>query len=313
MESRGRTAVVVVNPTKVDVEAVRETLGEAARASGVAEPELVETTAEDPGQGQARAAVEAGAELVCALGGDGTVRAVAEALVGTDVALGLLPGGTGNLLARNLTGGVDSLEDAARTAFAGADRRIDVGWLVSDPTPDQLHGLPTPADNVHLFAVMAGVGFDAQMMADAPEGVKAKVGWAAYVVSGRKHLTDEPFSHHLDVDGETLAEGPARTVVVGNCGELTGGMVLFPDADLDDGRLDIATMSPESLTQWIAETARVLTGRTEGPHLARTHGRDVLLRIDPPQLCEVDGDVLTEASVVRFVVAPSALTVRVAR
>lgn len=302
---------MVVNPLKVDVDEVRGSLDEAASAAGLHGVDLVETTADDPGHGQTREAVEAGADLVCALGGDGTVRAVAQELVGTDVALGLLPGGTGNLLARNLTGGVDSLEDAARTAFTGRDRRIDVGWLVTDPEEGQLTGLPRPAENAHLFAVMAGVGFDAQMMADAPEGVKAKAGWAAYVMSGRKHLFDEPFRHELQVDGETLATGDARTVVVGNCGELTGGMVLFPDASFDDGRLDVATLSPQSLTQWAAEAARVLTGRTEGPHLARTHGRDVLLRVDPPQLCEVDGDVLEEASVVRFVIAPRSLTVRV--
>ena len=82
---------------------------------------------------------------------------------------------------------------------------------------------------------MAGVGFDAQIMADAPEGVKDKAGWAAYVASGGKHLTDDPFALDLVVDGRTSAAGQARTVVVGNCGELTGGMVLLPDAEVDDG------------------------------------------------------------------------------
>src|SRR6478735_9457732 len=148
--------VVVVNPTKVDLEEVRDSLAAAAREAGLPEPRLVETTEDDPGFGQTRAAVEEGAELVCALGGDGTVRAVAQQLVGTDVPLGLLPGGTGNLLARNVGDGVGSLEDAARIAFSGRDRRIDVGWLVVDPTPAQQHGLPQPADNVHCFTVMAG-------------------------------------------------------------------------------------------------------------------------------------------------------------
>ncbi len=304
--------VVVVNPTKVDSDDVRATLAEAAASAGVSEPTFVETTEDDPGFGQTRSALADGATLVCALGGDGTVRAVAQELVGTGVPLGLLPGGTGNLLARNVGGGVDAMENAARTAFAGRDQRIDVGWLVLDPTPDQLDGIPADADNVHCFTVMAGVGFDAQMMADAPEGVKDRVGWAAYVASGGRHLTDPPFSVDLVVDGEPTGATKARTVVVGNCGELTGGMVLLPDALFDDGRLDVATVSPESLTQWIGVAARVLAGRDDGPALERSAGVDVTLAVDPPQLCEVDGDVLSEASTIRFVLQPNALVVRVA-
>lgn len=310
MDEHGKS-FVVVNPTKVDVDEVRSTLAEAAAAAGVPEPVLVETTEDDPGFGQTRAALEEGATLVCALGGDGTVRAVAQVLVGTGVPLGLLPGGTGNLLARNVGGGVDPLEDAAETAFAGRDRSIDVGWLVVDPTPEQRHGLPEPAENVHCFTVMAGVGFDAQMMADAPEGVKERVGWAAYVASGGRHLTDPPFTVDLVVDGEPTGASKARTVVVGNCGELTGGMMLLPDALFDDGRLDVATVSPESLTQWIGVAARVLANRDDGPALERVSGRDITLKVDPPQLCEVDGDVLTEASTIRFVMQPSSLVVRV--
>jgi diacylglycerol kinase family enzyme len=306
--------VVVVNPTKVDLDEVRQVLEDAAARTGVGTPALVETTEDDPGFGQTRRAVRDGAALVCALGGDGTVRAVAQELVGTGVPLGLLPGGTGNLLARNLDLPVDSVAEAAEVAFAGRDRTIDVGWLVVDPDEGQRTGdLGTGADNVHCFTVMAGVGFDAQIMDDAPEGVKDKAGWAAYVASGGKHLTDEPFGLDLEVDGRTAAAGQVRTVVVGNCGELTGGMVLLPDAEVDDGLLDVATISPESLREWVAVASRVLAKRGDGPALQRDRGRDVTLRADPAQLCEVDGDVLTEAATVRFAVQPACLVVRVSR
>jgi diacylglycerol kinase family enzyme len=304
---------VVVNPTKVDADEAGKALREVAGSVGAPEPAIVETTEDDPGFGQTRAAVDAGASVVCALGGDGTVRAVAQELVGTGVPLGLLPGGTGNLLARNLGGALTSLEEAASIAFTGRDRWIDVGWLVVDPTPEQRRGTPQTATNVHCFTVMAGVGFDAQMMADAPEGVKGKVGWAAYVASGGKHLTDAPFSLDLTIDRGPVVTRKTRTVVVGNCGALTGGMVLLPDALIDDGLLDVATVSPESLTQWIGVAARVLANRDDGPALERGNGRDITVRVDPPQLCEVDGDVLTEATTLRFVVQPGALAVRVGR
>ena len=100
--------------------------------------------------------------------------------------------------------------------------------------------------------------------------------------------------------------------MVGNCGELTGGMVLLPDALLDDGRLDVAVVSPENLGQWIGMAARVLAKRDDGGQsLDRVSGEDITVRVDPPQLCEVDGDVLTEAAEIRFVVQPSSLVVRV--
>ena len=302
---------VVVNPMKVDIDEVRETWPRSRDRP--ASPSRPSWRRPRTTRASARPATRSRAapSLVCALGGDGTVRAVAQELVGTGVPLGLLPGGTGNLLARNVGGRVDPMEDAARVAFTGRDRTIDVGWLVLDPTPEQLHGLPEPAENVHCFTVMAGVGFDAQMMADAPEGVKGKVGWAAYVASGGKHLTDPPFSLDLVVDGQPTAARKARTVVVGNCGELTGGMVLLPDALLDDGRAGRRHRQP-------GEPHAVDRRRRPRPRQPRRRPgarADQRVRrhagVDPPQLCEVDGDVLTEASSIRFVLQPDALVVRV--
>ena len=112
------------------------------------------------------------------------------------------------------------------------------------------------------------------------------------------------------MDGRTAAAGPARTVVVGNCGELTGGMVLLPGAELDDGTLDVVTVSAQSLLSWAGVAARVLAGRDDGPALERTSGREIRVRTDPPQLCEVDGDVLSEAAELRFVVQARSLLVR---
>ncbi len=306
--------VVVVNPTKVDLEEVRDVLEEAASQAGSSAPVLVETTEDDPGFGQTREALDGGATVVCPLGGDGTVRAVAQELAGTDVPIGLLPGGTGNLLARNLGAPIDDLSEAMTVALTGDVRSLDLGWMVLDPTQEQLSGLPRPAGNVHCFAVMAGIGFDAQIMEDAPEKVKDKVGWAAYVASGSRHLRDPGVTMEVTVDGRATTYDDVRTVVVGNCGELTGGMVLLPDAEVDDGLLDAVVLTPSSLTQWLGVAARVVTERAgDGPSITRLRGRDLLLRTDTPQLCEVDGDVLTEAGALRLVVQPAGLQVRVPR
>jgi diacylglycerol kinase (ATP) len=311
---RMQSVVVIVNPTKVeDLDEARRVVNGAAADVGLDEPEWAETTEDDPGFGQARAALDGGAAVVCVLGGDGTVRAVAQELIGSAVPLGLLPAGTGNLLARNLELPVDDLADAATVAFTGTDRVVDVGWLVLQPRAEQRdEAKPAAADNVHAFTVMAGLGFDADMMGDAPEGVKAKAGWAAYVASGARHLTDDGFGLEVVVDGEPSSHGAARTVVVGNCGELTAGMVLLPDAELDDGLLDVATLTPTAIRDWAGIAARVLAGRDDGPSLDRRQGRRVLLRAEPPQGVQVDGDVLEGvATEVLLVVEPGGLTVRV--
>src|SRR6476619_4044373 len=156
---------------------------------------------EDPGQGQAAQAVRDGADIVCTLGGDGTVRNVAGALVGTETALGILPAGTGNLLARNLDLPV-ALESAVTVALTGRNRRIDVGELVigaapMDDAPDE-SGDP----ETHYFLVMAGTN----------ENLKAKVGWPAYMVSGLKHLVSPEFRISVKVDDELEFRRRARMV-----------------------------------------------------------------------------------------------------
>lgn len=307
--------VVVVNPTKFDdLAAVRDEVSAAATAIGHPAPEFVETDEDDPGFGQTRRAVADGATLVCALGGDGTVRAVAQELVGTGVPLGLLPGGTGNLLARNLDAPVADLAEALRVALTGRRRTIDVGWLLTGSAADG-SGVPErpedPANaDVHAFTVMAGVGFDAALMDDASEQVKGVIGWAAYVMSGAKHLRDEPFAATVTRDGQPEHDGPTRSIVVGNCGRLQGGIQLLPEAVIDDGVLDAAVLTPDSLAQWAALAGRLVAGREgDGPSIARVTAQEVRVTVDPPQEVEADGDVLGAHGHLRLVVQPGGLVV----
>src|SRR6476620_7869287 len=199
--SARRSLSVVYNPLRVDdLDGTKAIVARICAESGWADATWIETTAEETGEKQAREAVEAGADVVASLGGDGTVRAVASALVGTDVALGLLPGGTGNLLARNLDLPIDSLEEAAEALVTGSDRRIDVGLVrVGDApieprrsraTPD---GGPEVDEGEEVFLVMAGLGLDGQVMAETNEKVKAVVGWVAYVFAAFRQLFGRGF------------------------------------------------------------------------------------------------------------------------
>ena len=306
-ETPTRRAAIIINPTKFDdLTTVKQQITDESKALGWSEPLFIETTAEDTGQGQAREALERQVDLVCPLGGDGTVRAVAEILQGTDTPIGLLPGGTGNLLARNLDLPVDDLVDALRVALTGQNKRVDVGRLTIDQSGE--HERPAQ----HIFLVMAGLGFDAAIMADAPEGLKAKVGPAAYVVSGARNLRGPQFRVRVRIDEHEEFTRRARTVVIGNCGKLLGGLVLMPEAEIDDGQLDTVILSPQGIVGWAAVAARIASKKRKG-HERVDHytSQTIRIRADRPQEVQIDGDTLGKARAINAEIVPGALVVRV--
>lgn len=303
-----KRAAVIVNPMKFsDLGAVRARVERGCLEAGWGKPIWLETTLADPGTGQARAAVAEGAVVVCPLGGDGTVRAVAAGLVASETPLGLLSGGTGNLLARNLDLPVDSLENALRVALTGQNQRVDVGRLTVDRSGE--HEDPEQ----HVFLVMAGLGFDAAVMAGAPERLKSAVGWGAYVVSGMRNLHGPQFRVRVRVDGGPEFSRRTRSVVIGNCGRLRGGLVLMPEAKIDDNRLDLVLLSPKGVVGWTAVAGRLLSRRHKGHPIVDHHsGREVTVRADRPEHVQLDGDPIGRATAIAATVDPLALVVRVA-
>jgi diacylglycerol kinase family enzyme len=302
-----RVAAIIVNPTKFDnIEAVRTLVTQGCLAAGWDQPLWAETTAQDPGTGQALQAVKDGATLVCPLGGDGTVRAVAAALVGTETPLGLLPGGTGNLLARNLNLPVDSLQAALAVALTGQNKRVDVGRITVD------HSGEDERPQEYIFLIMAGVGFDAAIMAGAPERLKKTVGPLAYTFSGVKNLRGPQFKIRMKIDDEPEFSRRARSVVIGNCGRLTGGLVLMPRAQVDDGWLDAVILSPVGVVGWVAVSGRVISQKRKGHERVDHHRlRSVNIRFDHPEAVQVDGDTIGQARALSATIDPLALVVRV--
>jgi diacylglycerol kinase (ATP) len=292
-------AAVVANPTKIEP-GTRQRITAVCTGLGWAEPLWLETTVEDPGTGQARLAVERGADVVLACGGDGTVRSVAEALAGTGVAMGLVPAGTGNLLARTL-GTPENVPTAARLALTGDDRAIDVGRIRIDG-----------AEEERVFLVMAGTGFDAAIMVNTPEALKVRVGPLAYVISGLRAMRGRRVRVTLALDDDPPLRRRTRAVVVGNSGTLLGGLVLMPRATIDDGVLDVVSIAPSTFAGWIAVALRVITRRRAGhERVEHWQARSIGIRTEAPQPCQVDGDPVGDAQELAIRVDPQALLVRV--
>lgn len=312
-----RRMAVVVNPTKLEGSGsdVKARISAVCVEQGWDEPLFIETEENDVGFGQTRQALEAGVDVVCAFGGDGTVRAVAQEMVGSGVPMGLLPGGTGNLLARNLELPTDDLDKAVGVALSGRNRHIDVGWMTLDPNEVHLeeHVGEGSSGGVrrHAFLVMAGLGLDAAIMEDTSESLKARIGWTAYVPAGLKNILVERFRAHLTIDGGPTTTRRARTVLIGNCGKLTGGINLMPDAEPDDGTLDVVVIAPKGITAWVSVVARVLTKSDRSTQtLDRYRCQSIGVRVDHEQKIELDGDIIGQARHVEVEVQPRALIVR---
>jgi diacylglycerol kinase family enzyme len=289
-------AAVVINPAKVaDPAGRRAEIVAALVEAGWGEPLWLETTPEDPGTGQARAALAAGAQTVFACGGDGTVMACVTALAGSDTALAVIPSGTGNLLAANLGLPSDAAE-GIRMATDAPARRIDVGCCGQT-----------------RFAVMGGMGFDADMVGGTPEQLKARIGWPAYALTALRHLRDRPMRVRVRLDGGHSLRVRARTVLVANVGKLAGGLNLLPDAVPDDGLLDVAIIAPGTIRDWLALAWGVLRRRPR-PDLMRVYrARKVELLADTEQPRQLDGDVIAPGREMTLWVEPSALLVHAPR
>jgi len=249
------------------------------------------TSRADAGTEVARAAVANGAGVVIAFGGDGTVRACAEGVSGTDTCLGVIPAGTGNLLARNL-GIPGDLESSIAVATGEHTRVLDTGRV-----------------NGELFVVIAGAGFDAEVMADTDDKVKDLIGSLAYFIEGARHLSDPSFEATISVDGADVARDTWATVLVGNLSRLQGGVELFPESSPDDGVLEVLGVSADTPVDRLTAGFEAVRGDGMGEHLLRAKGRDVHIELARPTRYELDGDARPPASVLDFEISPQSLEI----
>ena len=285
---------IIINRTRIrDLGWFRRECFQAAEAGGW-QPRFLETSREDAGLDLVRDAVAAGARLVVAAGGDGTVRACAQALACTGIPLAIVPLGTANLAARAL--GVPlRLQAALAAGFGGRERRVDLG--VAD-------GMP--------FVAMAGMGLDAAVVGATPGLLKQRLGWPAYALAGLTCLPRRPHMFTVCLDGGEPLTKRARSVVAGNAGLLPGGFALLPGARLDDGLLDVGILAPSGPFGWGLVAQRVLTrSPRHDRHLERYRARRIEIHADTELPREVDGEMITPGRSLTITLRPGALLVRV--
>jgi len=270
---------------------LRRTLEEA----GVTDPLWTEVPKSKRAPAAVEAALEDGAELILAWGGDGMVRRCVNALKDSEAPLAIVPAGTSNLFATHL--GVErDIGQAVQVALHGDRRRLDVGCFDGE-----------------RFAVMAGAGFDAAMI-KASDDLKDRLGRAAYVVGGASKLDSEPFEAKIKIDGTSWYEGPASCILVGNVGELFGGIEVFADAEPDDGLLDVGVLTSEGPVQLVRAAARTAVGSAEkSPFVRVTKARKVRVKLDRKVRYELDGGDRKKVKSFKVDIEPEAITVCVPR
>ncbi|AZS38197.1 Diacylglycerol kinase [Microbacterium lemovicicum] len=303
-----RRAALVYNPIKVDAEQLRSAVTRLSAEAGWDEPLFFETTVEDLGDGVTRRALAEKVDAVLVAGGDGTVRAVSEAVCGSDVPLTIVPSGTGNLLARNLFLPLGDPETMIRATFEGDHLPIDVGFAALQRSDG--------SSIEHAFVVMGGMGLDAAMIANTSGDLKKKVGWIAYVDGAARSLAKAtPFRIMYQIPGRKLHSARVQSILVANCGSLPAGLELIPGASVSDGELDVAIFAPKNFFGWFLVWRRVawdnsflrrfragrqvLALRTRDSTVIYSRGQGIELQAESAQAVQLDGDEFGEATRIR--------------
>jgi diacylglycerol kinase (ATP) len=276
---QGRLIHVIINPVAGKGQPVLKVLNAAMQVAGVAWEVFVTKAAGDC-HNFVKQAVEAGVDQVIVYGGDGTIMEAASALMGTDIPLAIIPGGTGNVMSAELRIPLDLVEACALAVDPEANlRAIDLGRI----------------GEKYTFMLRAGVGLEAAMVAGADRELKDRVGSLAYAISGLQALSDPPIARYrLELDGEeTLVEG--LTCIVANSGNVgVPGMYLAPNIDVSDGLLDVIVVRSIDLPALASLLASVVGGLENPEKLAHWQAKEITLTSDPVQKVQVDGEILCE-------------------
>lgn len=306
---------VVFNPSKISLSRLKESLAK----NNLLEIPIFSSDPETNGELAAKEAISLGAQKILVVGGDGTLRGVTQAVVESDssIQIGLIPLGTGNILARNLRLPISNLDKALKRAVNGKPYRIDLGVARSVGIDGQIE--------TRYFTGIAGLGMDARIMQRTQAKLKRQVGWIAYIEGGLRSLPLKFEKFEFTVDDQLPRILKSYTILVGNAGWLPGQISMMPDARLDDGRLDVAAIGPRRLFNWIDFFSRItwqnkvvrplalgrkwLDETANLKTMENLNGARIRIKPDNPTPMQLDGDVVGEVFEVEFSVQENALAI----
>lgn len=307
----------IINPSKPQADQYRKHIERFCEEKGITDIKFIETKLDKSGRECAKEALEWGADVVVAVGGDGTVRTVASALSNTGHAMGIIPIGTGNLFARNMGIPVDDVDAALTVATSHGSRLVDVG---------RVELLDEDSDHGHAFLIIAGVGFDAAMIDNTDPELKKNISWMAYFFGAVKHLFAPKYRGDVTItapngDSRTIKGLAFRTFMAGNCGEIPV-FSLIPEASYNDGVLDFEIIDTSGgIIGWANLFGDVVhqtvTGKAQQSPLSTNStidqipGTSAEIVLEKPSPVEADGDVLPQSRHLRFSVEREALCVRI--
>ncbi|MGI4790009.1 MAG: diacylglycerol/lipid kinase family protein [Janthinobacterium lividum] len=276
------TVVLIVNPTAGRGMAGRQ-VPEIRRLLGDAAKDWVWHFTEKSGDAMAIAckAADAGARLVVAVGGDGTLHEVMNGVLGSGATVGLIPYGTGNDFARAL-GLYGNLEIACKTLTQGVVKNVDVGLIEGEGTHGPRH-----------FLVLAGTGFDARTAQTVNAGIRFLSGPLAYVWGAIMTLWSfKPFALTLQLDDGPARKVKAMFVSFANAETTGGGMKIAPGAKVDDGWLDVCLVEAVSKLTLLYNLTQIFSGRhLRCPAVSMHRAKCLTVDADPPQPLLIDGEV----------------------
>jgi diacylglycerol kinase (ATP) len=239
-----------------------------------------------------RRAVGKGATLLFVWGGDGMVQRCIDAIRGLDVAIAILPAGTGNLLATDL-GIPKDVEKAVEIGLHGERRKLDVGTV-----------------NGERFAAMAGSGFDATMIRDTSDVAKKDLGRLAYFRSSLRAIRARSVRMKIRVDGAKWFKGKASCALIGNIGRVTGGVPVFGDASPFDGQLDIGVVTAKNGWEWLRVFLEIAKGGDSGSELLeRTRAKKIDIKLRKKRPYEIDGGIRPPTRRLKVRIDAAAVTV----